>query len=254
MSIESQRLQAKQKQLLDSFIQLLAGAIDAKSPYTGGHCQRVPELTLMLAQAAAASQDPAFSSYRPTEDEWEALHIAAWLHDCGKVTTPEYVVDKATKLETLNDRIHEIRTRFEVLKRDAWINYWQAITRGGDEQHLAQLRNANLAALDDDFAFIARCNLGSEAMAEADLQRLNTIAQRTWTRTLDDRLGVSWEENRRQARTPAPTLPVSEPLLADKPEHLLERADSELIPADNPWGGSSSTCRATNTTGASSTT
>ena len=121
VSIESQRLQDRQKQLLDAFIKLLAGAIDAKSPYTGGHCQRVPALTLMLAQAAAASQDPALRDYQPTDDEWEALHIAAWLHDCGKVTTPEYVVDKATKLETLNDRIHEIRTRFEVLKRDAWI-------------------------------------------------------------------------------------------------------------------------------------
>ena len=236
VSIESQRLQDRQKQLLDAFIKLLAGAIDAKSPYTGGHCQRVPALTLMLAQAAAASQDPAFRSYQPTDDEWEALHIAAWLHDCGKVTTPEYVVDKATKLETLNDRIHEIRTRFEVLKRDAWIDYWQAIAQGGDEQSLAQQREATLTTLDDDFAFIARCNLGGEAMAEADLQRLGSIAQRTWTRTLDDRLGVSWEENQRQARTPAPTLPVRETLLADRPEHLLERPEAELIAEDNPWG------------------
>ena len=236
VSIESQRLQARQKNLLDAFIKLLAGAIDAKSPYTGGHCQRVPALTLMIAQAAAASQDPAFSGYRPTEDEWEALHIAAWLHDCGKVTTPEYVVDKATKLETLNDRIHEIRTRFEVLKRDAWVRYWQAVATGGDEQDLALLRDATLAALDDDFAFIARCNLGGEAMAEDDLQRLRRIGQRTWTRTLDDRLGVSWEENRRQERTQAPTLPVSESLLADKPEHLFERSEAELIAPDNPWG------------------
>ena len=236
VSIESQRLQARQKQLLDSFIQLLAGAIDAKSPYTGGHCQRVPALTLMLAQAAAASQAPAFEGYRPTEDEWEALHIAAWLHDCGKVTTPEYVVDKATKLETLNDRIHEVRTRFEVLKRDAWIDYWQALASGGEASSLDRHRDAALAALDDDFAFVARCNLGSEAMADDDLQRLQHIAQRTWTRTLDDRLGVSWEENRRQARVPKPTLPVTESLLADKPEHLFERHEAELIPADNPWG------------------
>jgi HD-GYP domain-containing protein (c-di-GMP phosphodiesterase class II) len=236
VSIESQRLQARQKQLLDSFIQLLAGAIDAKSPYTGGHCQRVPALTLMLAQAAAASQAPAFEGYRPTEDEWEALHIAAWLHDCGKVTTPEYVVDKATKLETLNDRIHEVRTRFEVLKRDAWIDYWQALASGGEASSLGRHRDAALAALDDDFAFVARCNLGSEAMADDDLQRLQHIAQRTWTRTLDDRLGVSWEENRRQARVPKPTLPVTESLLADKPEHLFERHEAELIPADNPWG------------------
>ncbi|MBK5532937.1 HD domain-containing protein [Pseudomonas sp. TH08] len=236
VSIESQRLQAKQKQLLDAFIQLLAGAIDAKSPYTGGHCQRVPELTLMLAHAAAASQAPAFSAYQPSEDEWEALHIAAWLHDCGKVTTPEYVVDKATKLETINDRIHEIRTRFEVLKRDAWISYWQALAMGGDETSLTALRETTLSALDEDFAFVARCNLGSEAMAEADQQRLNELAHRTWMRTLDDRLGVSWEENRRQQKTPAPLLPVSEKLLADKPEHLLDRDASELIPEDNPWG------------------
>ncbi|MGE7956620.1 HD domain-containing phosphohydrolase [Pseudomonas sp. NPDC089530] len=236
VSIESQRLQNRQKQLLDSFIQLLAGAIDAKSPYTGGHCQRVPALTLMLAQAAAASQQPAFSAYQPTEDEWEALHIAAWLHDCGKITTPEYVVDKATKLETLNDRIHEIRTRFEVLKRDVWIDYWQARAQGGDEAALAATRDAHLAGLDDDFAFIARCNLGGETMAEADQQRLDQVARRTWSRTLDDRLGVSWEENRRQQRTPAPTLPVTEPLLADKPEHLIERGPAELIPTDNPWG------------------
>ena len=236
VSIESQRLQARQKQLLDAFIQLLAGAIDAKSPYTGSHCQRVPALTLMLAQAASSSQSPEFEHYRPTDEEWEALHIASWLHDCGKVTTPEYVVDKATKLETLYDRIHEVRTRFEVLKRDAWVNYWQSRALGGNDQQLTQIREAVLAALDDDFAFVARCNLGGEAMAEDDLQRLQTIALRTWTRTLDDRLGVSWEENKRQTTRQEQPLPVTEPLLADKPEHLFERNDSERIEPDNVWG------------------
>ncbi|MWV16867.1 HD domain-containing protein [Pseudomonas sp. L-22-4S-12] len=236
LCIESQRLLEQQKKLLDAFIQLIAGAIDAKSPYTGGHCQRVPELTLMLAHAAAESDEQPFRDYRPSDEDWEALHIAAWLHDCGKVTTPEYVVDKATKLETLYDRIHEIRMRFEVLKRDAWVAYWQGLAQGGDEPSLGELRDATLAALDDEFAFIARCNLGGEAMADADLERLRRIGARTWTRTLDDRLGVSWEERQRQARTPAPSLPVQEPLLSDKPEHLLERPASELIPADNPWG------------------
>ncbi len=236
LCIESQRLQNKQKQLLDAFIQLLAGAIDAKSPYTGGHCQRVPALTLMLAEAAAASDDPRFAAYQPTDDEWEALHIAAWLHDCGKVTTPEYVVDKATKLETLNDRIHEIRTRFEVLKRDAWIDYWRAVAEGAEASAQAAERDERLRALDDDFAFVARCNLGAEFMADADQQRLRDIAQRTWSRTLDDRLGVSWEELKRQERTPAPSLPVLERLLADKPEHLLERSAVEIMTADNPWG------------------
>jgi hypothetical protein len=93
-----------------------------------------------------------------------------------------------------------------------------------------------LAALDEEFAFIARCNLGGEAMAEADLQRLREIGARTWTRTLDDRLGVSWEENLRQARQPAQPLPVQETLLSDKAEHLIERPDTERIAEDNPWG------------------
>ncbi|MFE2008937.1 hypothetical protein ACFW6U_26945, partial [Pseudomonas guariconensis] len=83
-----------------------------------------------LARAAAESDDGPFRDYNPSDEDWEALHIAAWLHDCGKVTTPEYVVDKATKLETLYDRIHEVRMRFEVLKRDAWITYWRARAEG----------------------------------------------------------------------------------------------------------------------------
>ncbi|MGQ7958904.1 HD domain-containing phosphohydrolase [Pseudomonas sp. SP16.1] len=236
LCIESQRLLEKQKKLLDAFIQLIAGAIDAKSPYTGGHCQRVPEITLMLAHAAAESDEPAFRAYRPSDEDWEALHIAAWLHDCGKVTTPEYVVDKATKLETLYDRIHEIRMRFEVLKRDAWITYWKGRAEGGDDGTLATLRDGLLAELDEEFAFVARTNLGGEAMAEADQVRLQRIAERRWLRTLDDRLGVSWEEAKRLERRPPACLPVEEALLADRPEHLIERPAQELIGPDNPWG------------------
>lgn len=236
VSIESQRLQDRQKQLLNAFIKLLAGAIDAKSPYTAGHCQRVPVLTFMLAKAAAESQLPRFAHYNPTDEEWEALHIAAWMHDCGKVTTPEYVVDKATKLETIYDRIHEIRTRFEVLKRDAWINYWQARALGGDDQQLTSQRDMILSQLDDDFAFVARSNLGGEAMAAEDLQRLSAIAKLTWTRTLDDRLGVSWEENKRQEGREEKSLPATEWLLDDKPEHLYIRPEAEIISPDNISG------------------
>lgn len=236
LSIESQRLLDHQKRLLEAFIQVIAGAIDAKSPYTGGHCQRVPELTLMLARAAAASHEAPFVNYRPTPEDWEALHIAAWLHDCGKVTTPEYVVDKSTKLETLYNRIHEIRTRFEVLKRDAWVDYWRSLAEGGEAAELADQRDRLLAELDDDFAFVARCNLGSEGMAEADLSRLERIARRRWLRTLDDRLGLSWEEAQRKPGHSAAPLPVEEPVLADRPEHLIERPEQERIEPDNPWG------------------
>ncbi|HKU86804.1 MAG TPA: HD domain-containing phosphohydrolase [Casimicrobiaceae bacterium] len=236
ISIETQRLLAEQKALLEAFIQLVAAAIDAKSPYTGGHCQRVPELTRLLAQAACDARDGPFRDFRLSEDEWEAVHIASWLHDCGKVTTPEYVVDKATKLETLYDRIHEVRMRFEVLKRDAEIASLKARLAGGDGTALSATLEREWRELDDDFAFIATCNQGGESMDAAAIERVQRIAARTWQRTLDDRIGLSWEERARKERRPAQPLPATEPLLADAPEHVIERGEHERIPRDNRWG------------------
>ena len=236
VSLESRQLLMMQKALLDAFIKLIAGAIDSKSPYTGGHCQRVPELTKLLAQAACDSTAEPFSDFTLNDQQWEALDIASWLHDCGKVTTPEYVVDKATKLETLYDRIHEIRMRFEVLKRDAELRYWQQRAAGEDAAGLDAALQDELKRLDDDFAFVAECNLGGEFMAPEKLERLQRIAGYEWTRTLDDRLGVSWEERQRMERDAASPLPVTEKLLGNKVQHLIERQAVDRLATDNPWG------------------
>ncbi|HWA50682.1 MAG TPA: HD domain-containing phosphohydrolase, partial [Dongiaceae bacterium] len=215
---------------------LIAGAIDAKSPYTGGHCQRVPVLTRMLAEAACADTKGAFRDFHLSEQEWEAVDIGSWLHDCGKVTTPEYVVDKATKLECIYDRIHEIRMRFELLKCAAERDFWRAVAQGGDETTLRARRDAELQALDEDFAFVATCNEGGEFMDPAKIDRLKKIGERRWLRTLDDRLGCSYEERARKERTPAQALPVEEKLLADRDDHIVHRRESEIIGAENPWG------------------
>lgn len=238
VALNTQRLLDEQKALLEAFIQLLAGAIDAKSPYTGGHCQRVPDLVKALAQAACDEQHGVFKGFNLNPEQWETLHIAAWLHDCGKITTPEYVVDKATKLETLYDRIHEVRMRFEVLKRDAQIAYWQACAESTtiDSETLRQQLEEQLAQLDDDFAFVARCNVGGELMADNDLARLEHIAGQTWLRTLSDRIGIGHEELARKQVNPEPTLPTPEPLLANKLEHNIERRAEDVIGAANPWG------------------
>ncbi|MDG4595141.1 MAG: HD domain-containing phosphohydrolase [Candidatus Contendobacter sp.] len=236
VSIENQRLLQAQKNLFEAFIRLLADAIDAKSPYTGGHCARVPELTKLLAQAACADPVGPFRDFTLSEAEWEELRIACWLHDCGKITTPEYVVDKATKLETIYDRIHEVRMRFEVLKRDAEIAYWRQVASGGDRDELRARLDAEWRTLDDDFAFVARCNQGGEFMTPEQIARLQRLAERTWLRTLDDRIGLSHEERTRKERAPASPLPAVEPLLADKPEHRFERGPQDRIEADNPWG------------------
>ncbi|WP_050750757.1 HD domain-containing phosphohydrolase [Paramagnetospirillum magneticum] len=220
----------QQERLMDAMIQILAGAIDAKSPYTGGHCERVPELSLMLAEEACKVTEGSLAEFAfTTPDEWREFKIGAWLHDCGKVTTPEYVVDKATKLETIHNRIHEVRTRFEVLLRDERIRMLEAVAAGTPAPEAEAAFEAAKAVLADDFAFIAECNLGGEFMAPDKVERLKAIATRTWMRHFDDRLGLAHEELRRCEGEPQP-LPTVETLLADKPQHVIPRpTDSALF-------------------------
>ncbi|MEO6365396.1 MAG: HD domain-containing phosphohydrolase [Luteimonas sp.] len=236
LTLETRELVRDQKALFEALVRMVAGAIDAQSPYTGGHCERVPELTKLLARAACDTTTGPYADFKLDANQWEAVHIASWLHDCGKVTTPEYVVDKATKLETICDRIHEVRMRFEVLKRDAGIVYWRGVAQGGDEAALRQVHDVECTRLDEEFAFVARCNIGGEFLATEQQARLRDIGARTWMRTLDDRLGISRDELERKGQIEAPQLPVAEPLLADKPEHRIPRPRTEGIDPDNAWG------------------
>ncbi len=230
IALENQSLIEAQRELRDALIHILAGAIDAKSPDTGGHCQRVPVLFQMLLHAACDTREGPLKDFTLNEDGWEEAKLAGWLHDCGKITTPEYVMDKATKLETLYDRIHEVRTRFEVLKRDAEIASLRALLDGADAADEQRKLNEALRALDDDFAFVAACNAGGESMSDTAVERLAAIGGRTWLRTLDKQLGVSRAERARMDRTTAPALPVLESLLMDCPEHIVERGEKDFIP------------------------
>jgi HD-GYP domain-containing protein (c-di-GMP phosphodiesterase class II) len=221
IALVNQQLLEAQIQLFNSFINVIATAIDAKSPYTGGHCLRVPELAKMLCKAACDAQEGPFADFNLTPDQWYELDVAAGLHDCGKVTTPEYVVDKATKLETIYNRIHEVRTRFEVMKRDAVIRHLESMLVGSeDREESRQELNKELAELEADFAFVAECNVGGEFMAPDKIERLKNIAAKTWVRTLDDSLGLSIAEERRLPKD-RPKVPVIEYLLADREEHKI---------------------------------
>ncbi|MFQ5958689.1 MAG: HD domain-containing phosphohydrolase [Alphaproteobacteria bacterium] len=181
VAIENQLLLEGQKNLLGSFIQLIAGAIDEKSPYTGGHCERVPVLTEMLAEAACEAEAGPFKDFSLDEDERYELHIAAWLHDCGKVTTPEHVVDKATKLETVYDRIGTVSTRFEVLKRDAEIDHLRRLAEdGADRTALEAEFRARIGRLDADRAFLHEVNIGGEYMDPEKQDRVRRIAKLRW--------------------------------------------------------------------------
>ncbi len=175
------------EELFESFINLMNTAIDEKSPYTGGHCQRVPTLTMMLAEAVNETKEGPLRNFSMSDKDRYELKIAGLLHDCGKVTTPVHVVDKATKLETIYDRIHLIDTRFEVLKRDAEVEHLKKrleLAQAGRTDSAGELEIAlreRFRRIDEDRSFLRACNIGGEAMREVDMERVRRIAEYRWT-------------------------------------------------------------------------
>jgi HD-GYP domain-containing protein (c-di-GMP phosphodiesterase class II) len=169
--------------LFESLIELINTAIDEKSPYTGGHCKRVPTLTMMLAEAAHNAAAGPLADFRMSDKDRYELKIAGLLHDCGKITTPVHVVDKATKLQTIFDRIELVSTRFEVLKREAEVEMLRAkldaiahhdeeSARRAEEAYAHKMRTYN-----DDREFLRRTNIGSERMKPEDQARVSQIAR-----------------------------------------------------------------------------
>ena len=224
MTKSIQEYQEAQAELMDAFIKLIADAIDAKSPYTGGHCQRVPEVAMMLAKVVNEVDNGPFKDFRFDDDEaWREFEIGAWLHDCGKVTTPEYVVDKATKLETIHNRIHGIRTRFEVIWRDIEIEAYERRLNSENEKQISAWKQEAQQDLLDDFIFIAECNIGGEFMSQEKQERIKNIANRTWIRHFNDRLGLSDADMLRYEGIEEIPVPAVEQLMSDRPEHLVKR-------------------------------
>jgi len=164
--------------LLNAFIKLIAGAVDAKSPYTGGHCRRVPDLVMDFAHAIHDATVGPFEDVQFSEADMYELHVAGWLHDIGKICIPEYVMDKATKLETIYDRIHEVESRIEIAKREAEVDMLRSILHGCSQAE-AQVQYERVCAdLADDLAFIRTANIGGEFMHDADVERIHRIAER----------------------------------------------------------------------------
>ena len=162
--------------LFESFISLINAAIDDKSPYTAGHCARVPQLTMLLAEAVDATRVGPLRDFSMSEKDRYELKIAGLLHDCGKVTTPVHVVDKATKLETIFDRIHLLDTRFEVIKRDAEIQLLKAGQSREAPATVAVELSQRLLEIEADRAFLRVCNIGGEMMSDADRERVVQIS------------------------------------------------------------------------------
>ncbi len=224
--------------LLESFIGTLTHALEAKSPYTGLHCQRVPVLARLITAAAVEEKTGALKDFTMSESDWYALHIASWLHDCGKITTPEFVVDKATKLETVYNRIHEIRNRFEILRRDAHIDYLKKRLKNTDTQENLQKEFiVKIQQLEDDFDFIAQCNIGDKELTDEEIIRLEQIAQYKFTRHFSRMKGLSWAERDNVKDKELYSNPCIESLIQNRDDHRLGKYNlGELYNLSIPKG------------------
>ena len=185
VALTQRRLISELEDLFESFIRMIASAIDDKSPYTGGHCRRIPVLTMMLAEATHNTDHGPLKDFRISDPDRYELEIAAWLHDCGKVVTPEYVMDKATKLETIHDRISELEVRFEVLRRDAEITFLRnCLENDAGPQGLDILETGyrqTCQRFSEDFEFLSKANIGGEFMSEDDIARIQQLARIEWS-------------------------------------------------------------------------
>ncbi|MCA1904113.1 MAG: GAF domain-containing protein [Cyanobacteria bacterium KgW148] len=186
IAITNQLLIKEFRELFEAFISLIAQAIDEKSEHTGDHCRRVPVLTMMLAEAACHTKTGVFKDFQMTEEELYELKIAGLLHDCGKVTTPVHVIEKATKLQTIYDRINLIDTRFAALQKDLEIEFLQqkiSFLEGKSNINLTALTEEyqrKLEQMKSDRLFLHNCNIGSEFMSDDLKERVKTIGQYQW--------------------------------------------------------------------------
>jgi len=183
VAISNNRLIHDLEHLLESFIRTIATAIDEKSPYTGGHVRRVSELTMTIAEKINKSVDGPYAGVSFDEDELKELRISAWLHDVGKITTPEYIVDKGKKLETIYNRMEALKERFEILRRDHAI---EELKNGNRQRNRKSVEKTIDSAakeemdLDADYEFLTDINTGTKFMDEKMLDRLKNIAGRKW--------------------------------------------------------------------------
>ena len=178
VALTNKRLVEELKTLFESFIKLIATAIDKKSEYTGGHCERVPVITMMLADAVAKIKDGKFKDFTMNDEERYELYLASWLHDCGKVATPPHVVDKGTKLETIFDRIELIRTRMELLKKDEEIAFLKRQLNGRSNMPFDEIYKEAVKEIVSNMKFLEECNIGGEFMNPELQKRVRSIGEK----------------------------------------------------------------------------
>ncbi len=176
------------KDLLQSFIKSIATAVDEKSPYTGGHIRRVVEFTTMIVGHINKTREGPFADVHFSDEQIEEIRMAAWMHDVGKITTPEHVINKKTRLEATVDRIDLVETRFELIRQTILSKFLALRLRlleGGISEatvldKLERDRDQALETLEADRQLVGKINQHLGTITDEDLERLREIAEKSY--------------------------------------------------------------------------
>ena len=194
-ALENQQKNELSDKFLEGFVLILSKILMSKSPKIASTGRQIPIITQMIAMALSSSDNTSFKNFEMSDNEWSCLNLASWIYDAGKIMVPDYILNKHTKLETVYNRIHEIRHRFEILRRDAHIEYLQKRLNNVADKETLQAEFVNkVKQLHDDFEFIGHCNTGISELSTEDLIRLDNIASKTFTRHFDRSIGLSSDE------------------------------------------------------------
>ncbi|MBH0066700.1 HD-GYP domain-containing protein [Pseudoalteromonas sp. NZS100] len=183
ISLTNSTLVKDMEVLFSTFAEAIAMAIDEKSPHTGGHCKRVPALTLMLADAVHKIDKGPLADFIMSPEDRHELSLAGWLHDCGKIATPDHIMEKSTKLETIFDRIEFIDAKFEIISRDLELSYQQQIisaikqNKSVEVLQFERLLETELKQLALDRALLQRVNIGGEFLGEEEQAHILRISK-----------------------------------------------------------------------------
>ena len=188
IALTNVRLIQDLKDLFDSFIKTIATAIDEKSPYTAGHITRVANLTMEIAHVVNKTKWGKYGDLTFNEDELEELRLAAWMHDVGKITTPEHVVDKSTKLEKIFDRVELLQVRFDAIKYQAYSEWYEKKaelieSKGNDPEEIKKLDeeySGKISQIETDAEFCIKANTPGEFMEDEAIEHLIEISKKTF--------------------------------------------------------------------------
>lgn len=172
------------EKLLEAFLKSIIYAISKKSPYTAGHIKRMVMLSVMIAEAIDKDSE-VFGAKNFSAQELRQINFAALMHDIGKLATPEQVVDKSTKLETIFDRIKIVESRVELIKKALEVellNKKIAHSSSGKSSHeeLDSEFKKKLDLLDSYFMLIQNSNRGAEFTTDEQIALIQNIASQNW--------------------------------------------------------------------------